>query len=78
MNAFAQYVAEYIAERREEILRWAVCFTVVLLAHGMVGFVLRESAEAFDFGIDVPVVTLELSDVPPAPASNRSWPWSSR
>jgi periplasmic protein TonB len=71
LNAFAQYVAEYIAERREEILRWAVCFTVVLLAHGMVGFVLRESAEAFDYGVDVPVVLLELPDVPPAPVQEQ-------
>jgi periplasmic protein TonB len=71
LNAFAQYVAEYIAERREEILRWAVCFTVVLLAHGMVGFVLRESAEAFDYGVDVPVVLLELPDLPPAPVQEQ-------
>jgi periplasmic protein TonB len=71
LTAFAQYVAEYIVERREENVRWAVCFTVVLLAHGMVGFVLRESAEAFDYGVDVPVVLLELPDLPPAPVQEQ-------
>jgi protein TonB len=65
LNASARYFVNTIAEQREEIVRWAICLTVVLLAHGLVGLVLRQSVAASDFGADLPVVMLELPDLPP-------------
>ena len=69
MNGFARYLSQYVTEQREELARWAACFVVVVMAHGVVAFLLRQSAaEALDFGIDAPVVMLELPpEAPPAP-----------
>ncbi len=51
--------------------RWSICFTLVLLAHGAAALALISSPEASDFGVDEPVVMLDLpeslltSDAPP-------------
>jgi protein TonB len=67
-DRFARYLEQHVGERREETVRWAVCLAMVLMAHGIVFFVLRESAaEALDFGIDAPVVMLELPPETPPP-----------
>ena len=68
-DRFTRYLEQHVGERREEAVRWAVCFALVLMFHGIVAFVLRQSvAEALDFGIDAPVVMLELPpEAPPAP-----------
>ena len=72
-------VAERASDRRAEVVRWATCFAVVAAAHGFGALaLLNNSSEASDFGIDVPVVTLELPeslvtstapapDLPPGP-----------
>jgi protein TonB len=67
-DRFARYLEQHVGEGREETVRWAVCLAMVLMAHGIVFFVLRESAaEALDFGIDAPVVMLELPPETPPP-----------
>jgi len=60
-------------------MRWMICFVIVAAAHGIGAMaLLNESSEASDFGIDTPVVTLELPeslvtsvaparDLPPGP-----------
>jgi len=65
--------------RRGEVGRWAFCFAVVAAAHGLGAMaLLNNSSKASDFGIDVPVVMLELpeslvtseapaQDLPPGP-----------
>jgi periplasmic protein TonB len=72
-------IAKYFADRRAEVVRWVVCFAVVFSAHGIGALALMEhSSEASDFGIDAPVVMLELPeslvtsaaptrDLPPGP-----------
>jgi protein TonB len=72
-------IAEYFADRRAEVVRWVVCFAVVLSAHGIGALALMDDAsEDSDFGIDAPVVMLELPeslvtsaaptpDLPPGP-----------
>jgi len=71
--------AEYAAERRAEAVRWVVCFAMVVGAHGLGAWaLLTNSSELSDFGVDVPVVMLELPeslvasvapprDLPPGP-----------
>jgi protein TonB len=71
LNAFAQYFENYVAEQREETLRWTICLAVVLAVHGTVGFYLRQSIETSEFGIDLPVVMLELPEVPPPPVEEK-------
>jgi len=71
-------VAE-ISDRRAEAVRWMICFVIVTVAHGVGALAfLNESSKASDFGIDAPVVMLELPeslvtsvaparDLPPGP-----------
>ncbi len=71
--------AEMDSDRRAEVARWAICFAVVAAAHGLGAMaLLNNSSEASDFGIDAPVVMLELPeslitseapapDLPPGP-----------
>ena len=71
-------VAE-ISDRRAEVARWVICFAVAAAAHGVGALVLlNNSSEASDFGIDSPIVMLELPeslvtstaparDLPPGP-----------
>jgi periplasmic protein TonB len=55
-------VAE-VSDRRAEAMRWATCFAIVAAAHGLGALaLLSDSSEASDFGIDVPVVMLELPE----------------
>jgi periplasmic protein TonB len=55
-------VAE-VSGRRAEAMRWATCFAIVAAAHGLGALaLLSDSSEASDFGIDVPVVMLELPE----------------
>jgi len=75
MNA----VAERPSDRPAEVVRWAACFAVVAAAHGLGAMaVLNNSSEDSEFGIDAPVVMLELpeslvtstvpaQDLPPGP-----------
>src|SRR5262249_51470013 len=68
---------------RAELARWAICFAVVATAHGLGAMaLLNKSSEASDFGVDVPVVMLELPeslitpevqapDLPPGPVEER-------
>src|SRR5258707_13010575 len=59
MNA----LVERPSDRPAETVRWATCFAVVAAAHGLGAMVLlNNSFEASDFGIDVPVVMLELPE----------------
>ena len=79
MNA----AAEMDLHRRAEFARWATCFAIVATAHGLGALALMNiSSEASDFGIDVPVVMLELPeslitseapapDLPPGPIEER-------
>jgi len=65
--------------RRGEVGRWAICFAVVAAGHGLGAMaLLNNSSEASNFGIDAPVVMLELpeslvtsevpaQDLPPGP-----------
>jgi protein TonB len=61
------------SDRRAEVVRWATCFAIVAAAHGLGALaLLNESSEAFDFGIDAPVVMIDLPEsraVSAAPAS---------
>jgi periplasmic protein TonB len=59
MNA----VAERASDRRADVVRWATCFAVVAAAHGLGAMaLLNNSSEDSDFGIDVPVVMLDLPE----------------
>jgi protein TonB len=53
--------APFGAVRRDEA-RWGVCFGLVLLAHAAVALAFLTKSEPPDFGIDAPVVTLELPE----------------
>ena len=55
-------IADYLSERRADIARWGVCFVIVLAAHGTAALALLQSPEADDFGIDEPVVLLDLPE----------------
>jgi periplasmic protein TonB len=55
-------VAE-ISDQRAEAVRWVTCFAIVAVAHGLGALAfLDDSSEASDFGIDVPVVMLDLPE----------------
>jgi protein TonB len=73
LNATAQYFENYIAEQREEILRWTICLAVVVLIHGAAGFALRQYAEAFGTSDDqdLSVVMLELPEPPQPPVEEK-------
>jgi periplasmic protein TonB len=70
---------EMASDRRAEIVRWAMCFVAVVAAHGLGVLALMDSAtEASDFGVDTPVVVVDLpesfvqspappQDLPPGP-----------
>jgi periplasmic protein TonB len=47
---------------RHEAVRWSICFVIVLLAHGAAALALLSSPETSDFGVDAPMVTLELPE----------------
>jgi protein TonB len=47
---------------RQEEVRWGICFAVVLLAHCAVALAFLSSPESSDFGVDAPVVLLELPE----------------
>lgn len=47
---------------RRDAARWSVCFLVVLLAHGAVALALISSPEQSEFGVDEPVVMLDLPE----------------
>jgi periplasmic protein TonB len=68
-------VAE-ISDRRAEAMRWAICFAIVAAAHGGGALaLLNDSSEASDFGIDAPVVMLELPEsLVPSTAPTRDLP----
>ena len=66
--------------RGAEWLRWAGCFALVVAGHGLAAMVLLNPTEEFYFGIDVPVVTVDLpeslvpniaprQDLPPGPVA---------
>jgi periplasmic protein TonB len=67
------------SDRRAEFVRWALCFAAVVAAHGLGVMALMDSAtEASDFGVDTPVVVVDLpesfvqspapvQDLPPGP-----------
>jgi len=75
--------AERASDRRAEVVRWATCFAAVAAAHGFGALaLLNNSSEASDFGIDVPVVMLDLpeslvtsiapaSELPPGPMEDQ-------
>jgi periplasmic protein TonB len=79
MNA----IAERPSDQRPEVLRWATCFAVVTAAHGLGAMVLLNNSFAdSDFGVDAPVVMLELpeslvtstapaADLPPGPVEEQ-------
>jgi|SRR6267142_1955264 periplasmic protein TonB len=79
MNA----VAERPSDQRAEVLRWAACFALVTAAHSLGAMVLlSNSFEDSDFGINAPVVMLELPeslvtstapamDLPPGPVEEQ-------
>jgi protein TonB len=72
-------IAERASDGRAEAARWTMCFAVVVAAHGLGAMaLLNSSLEDSDFGIDVPVVMLDLPeslvtstapapDLPPGP-----------
>ena len=61
------------------VVRWATCLAIVVAAHGLGALaLLNDSSEASDFGVDVPVVMIDLPeslatstapalDLPPGP-----------
>lgn len=58
---------------RRDSLRWGFCFAVAVAAHGAAAFAFLHDAPA-DSGFDAgaPVVTIELSEAPAAPATTPS------
>jgi periplasmic protein TonB len=58
-------VARRASERRAEALRWVISFIIVAACHGVGALALvMKVQEASDFGIDVPVVQLDLPEAP--------------
>jgi protein TonB len=47
---------------RRDAARWGICFAVVLLAHGSAALALFNRSENTQFGVDVPVVMIDLSE----------------
>jgi periplasmic protein TonB len=66
--------AEMVKDRRTEFVRWAVCFAVVVAAHGLGAVAIMDSAtEESEFGVDTPVVVVDLPEsfvTSPAPAQD--------
>jgi hypothetical protein len=62
-----------------EFVRWALCFAVVVAAHGLGAMAIMDNAsEESEFGVDTPVVVIDLpesfitspapmQDLPPGP-----------
>jgi outer membrane biosynthesis protein TonB len=75
MNA----IAATDSDGRSEAVRWTLCFAVVVAAHGLTAMALLNTPrEDSEFGVDVPVVMIELPesfvtstapapDLPPGP-----------
>jgi protein TonB len=75
-----------VPDRRAEVARWVICFVVVAAAHGLGAMALMDnSTEASDFGVDTPVVVVDLpesfmtspapaQDLPPGPIEEQSDP----
>jgi periplasmic protein TonB len=65
-------VANMLSDRRAEVARWVICFVVVVAVHGIGAMALMDnSTEASDFGVDTPVVVVDLPEsfiTSPAPA----------
>jgi periplasmic protein TonB len=55
-------IAGYLPEGRHDIARWGICFAIVLGAHGAAALALLQSPEDLDFGVDEPVVMLDLPE----------------
>jgi len=47
---------------RREAIRWSICFAIVLLAHGAAALALLNTPEESDFGVDTPVVMIDLPE----------------
>jgi periplasmic protein TonB len=66
--------AETVRDRRAELVRWALCFAVVVAAHGLGAMAIMDSAtEEADLGVDTPVVVVDLPEsfvTSPAPAQD--------
>jgi outer membrane biosynthesis protein TonB len=64
--------ADMASDRRAEFVRWALCFVVVVAAHGLGAMAIMASAtEESDFGVDAPVVVVDLPEsfvTSPAPS----------
>ena len=70
---------EMASDRRAELVGWAICFAAVVAANGLGVMALMDNAtEASDFGVDTPVVVVDLpesfvqgpapvQDLPPGP-----------
>jgi protein TonB len=69
-------VAGMVSDRRTEVVRWVICFVVVVAAHGIGAMALMDNAtEASDFGVDTPVVVVDLPEsflISPAPPEDRA------
>jgi protein TonB len=67
-------VTNKLSDQRGEVVRWVTCFVVVVAAHGLGAMALMDnSTEASDFGVDTPVVVVDLPEsfvTSPAPASD--------
>ncbi len=51
------------SDRRAELVRWVICFVVVVAAHGLGAMVMMDNTtEASDFGADTPIVVVDLAD----------------
>jgi len=76
--------AAEISDGRAEVARWVICFVLVVAAHGLGATALfNEKSEASDFGVNVPVVIVDLpesyvprmapdSDRPPGPLQEQT------
>jgi periplasmic protein TonB len=66
--------ADMASDRRAEFVRWAICFVVVVAAHGLGAMAIMDSeTEESDFGVDAPVVVVDLPEsfvTSPAPAQD--------
>lgn len=66
--------AETVRDRRAELVRWALCFAVVVAAHGLGAMAIMDSqTEEAELGVDTPVVVVDLPEsfvTSPAPAQD--------
>ena len=58
-----------VERTRSDMLRWAVCFLVVVAAHAVAALSLVQSHESSDFEAGAPVVMLELPEMSAAPTT---------